>query len=192
MLPWVPAAVRVAVLSWLALLTFRAGGGAPTTIAAVPSLPGSDSSGLPPPQPMPPISEQCRVCHDVVTTFRSMFPCPGMGDQFQSINIDPLHARTDGGFEEQYSLSCAFTGNCDALEGSLQSRCYTMRAAMQMDPARRKAIEQKFAEVCEQQLMCRLSRFLPRRWRSRPRAVLGLCRRRPTYVLDRPSSPLLL
>ena len=147
---WVPAAARVAVLSWLALLAFRAGD--PPAVAALPSVPGALSpDGLPTPQPMPPVSEQCRVCHDVVTTFRSMFPCPGMGDQFQSINIDPLHARTDGGFEEQYSLSCAYTGNCDALEGSLQSRCYTMRAAMQMDPARRKAIEQKFAEVISDQ-----------------------------------------
>ena len=98
----------------------------------------SDAPKLPPPMPMPPVSEECRVCHDVVQTFRTMFPCPGAGDP-TALNFDPLHApaRTGSDFEEKFSLGCAFVGNCDALTGKFRARCYAMRASIEMDPKRR-------------------------------------------------------
>ena len=111
---------------------------------AMSSLPKT-APKLPPPVPMPPVSEQCRVCHDVVQTFRSMFPCPGTGDP-SVLNFDPLHARSSG-FEEDFSVGCAFVGNCDALKGNLRSRCYAMRASLEMDPIRRKAIVTANLEV---------------------------------------------
>lgn len=118
--------VLVAIAGWQA-----------TLVASMSSLTSeSDIPKLPPPMPMPPVSEECRVCHDVVQTFRTMFPCPGTGDP-TALNFDPLHARTGTGFEEKFSLGCAFVGNCDALTGKFRARCYAMRASIEMDPKRR-------------------------------------------------------
>jgi len=110
------------------------------------AMSSSKEPKLPPPVLMPPISEECRVCHDVVQTFRTMFPCPGTQDP-SALNFDPLHARTSG-FEEQFSVGCAFVGNCDVLTGKLRSRCYAMRESIEIDPVRRKAIQAANDEVC--------------------------------------------
>jgi hypothetical protein len=99
---------------------------------------GSKTPKLDPPLAMRPISEQCHICHDVVLTFREMFPCPGAEDP-TTMSFDPIHARADD-YTEKFSMSCAFVGNCDVFPQQLQQRCYAMRNSIEVDPKRRQEI----------------------------------------------------